>query len=155
VLITGGGFEFALRAGPRDDVSLTTLVRGTFGDSAVVDDEIISVARPTQYSLLARVGGVLGLDGRCLVVDDPVGRRSAVIWPAGTRWVPAEGTVVHAGGARIRLGDTFYTAGGHLSARHVNTTRGLPPTYDRAVACGHKVGGNMVLLGPSEVDVEE
>ncbi len=154
VLITGGGFELLRWADAHDYVSLKLPMLAAFRDPAVADDDIISVARPTQYGLLARVGGVLRLHGRCLVVDHPAGFRSAVVWPAGTRWASAERAVVHPSGIRIRLGDTFYTAGGNIPVRHLDA-RGLPdpPSLDRAIACGHHAGGNVVLLSPFPVDL--
>ncbi len=142
VLLTGGGFESLRWADAHGYVSLKSpMVASAFRDQAVVDDDVIIVARPTQYGLLARVGGVLRLDGRCLVVDHPAGFRSAVVWAAGTRWVSAERTVVHASGARIRLGDTFYTAGGNIPARHLSPTGLRDLSFlDPAAACGHHAG---------------
>ena len=104
----------------------------------------------------ARVGGVLRLDGRCLVVDHSVGLRSAVVWPAGTRWLPSERVVVHASGARIRLGDTFYTGGGYIAARGMRLTGWLDPSsVTRAVGCGGQAcGGDVVVLGPFPIHVE-
>jgi hypothetical protein len=156
VLITGSALESLLWADAYSYVSLKAPMLAAFGNPAVVDDDVIIVARPTHYGLLARVGGVLRLDGRCLFVDHPAGFRSAVVWPAGTRWASAERTVVYASGAQIRLGDTFYTAGCNIPARQLNPT-GLrdPSSLDRAIACGRHAGGNVVLLGPFPVDVEE
>jgi hypothetical protein len=154
VLTTGGGFESPLWADAHGYVGLDSPMPAASWDAALVDDDVIIAAKPTQYGLLANVGGVLRLDGRCLFVDHPAGSRSAVVWPAGTRWASAEQAVVHVGGARIRLGDTFYTAGGYIPARHLSPA-GLrdPSSVDRAVACGRRAGGSVVLLSPFPVDV--
>lgn len=154
VLIAGGGFESLLWADAHSDVSRTSPMLTAFREPAASEDDVVIVARPTEYGFLARVGGVLRLDGRCLFVDDPAGRRSAIVWPAGTRWSSAEQTVVHARSAQIRLGDTFYTGGGIIAVHHLKPTRSPDSSLDRAVDCGRRAGGNVVLLGPFPVEKE-
>ncbi|HEX8347044.1 MAG TPA: hypothetical protein VF657_20245 [Actinoplanes sp.] len=152
VLLTGTGSESLVWAHAHSDV-VRRLSAPTALKAFVADDDVIIAAAPTRYSLLARVGGVLRLDGRCLLIDHPAGVRSAIVWPAGTRWSPAERTVVHPSGARIHLGDTFYTAGGYATARHIAGPARLDPaSFQRAVACGHQAGGSVVLLGPVPIE---
>jgi hypothetical protein len=144
-----------LRTHASGDVDLRSVIPAAFS-SAVTSEDVIIVATPRELGMQARVGGVLRLDGRCLVVDHRAGRRSAVVWPAGTRWSPRERVVVYARGARIRLGDTFYTGGGHIPAHGTSLTGWLDSSsLTRGVACGRQAGGDVVVvLGPSPIDVE-
>lgn len=154
VLITGTGSESLVWVHAHSDV-VRRLPVPTALRAFVADDDVIIAGAPTQYSLLTRVGGVLRLDGRCLVVDHPAGVRSAIVWPAGTRWSPAERTVVHPSGARIHLGDTFYTAGGYATAGRIAGPAQLDPaSLERAIACGHQAGDSVVMLGPVQIQSE-
>lgn len=156
VVLAGGGCKLLLRAQASGDVDLRSAMPAAFS-SAVTGEDVIIVATPQELGMQASVGGVLRLDGRCLIVDHPAGLRSAVVWPAGTRWLPSERVVVHASGARIRLGDTFYTGGGYIAAHGMRLTGWLDPSsVDRAVACGGQAGGggDVVVLGPFPINVE-
>ncbi|MFI5935348.1 hypothetical protein [Actinoplanes sp. NPDC051494] len=106
------------------------------------------VAPPAEYGMLALISGELTRDGRCLLLANG-DARSVVIWPAGTRWLADEEVVVHPSGARIRLGDSFRTGGGHVPISHRLATGWLSEAdWRAALACARKVDFHGVVLNP-------
>lgn len=84
----------------------------------------------------AAVGGVVEIDGDCLyLVNDNIGMRVSVVWPATTSWDAESRLVRLANGESVGVGDRVLGGGGY---RHVERVRLIvgDAVADRAQGCG-------------------
>ena len=79
--------------------------------------------------------GVLQLDGDCLyLVQDAIGERFPILWPAGTRWDVENQSVVSPDGEVMRTGTPLKGRGGFFYVSDVNLLAGGAAS-NRATTC--------------------
>lgn len=104
----------------------------------------------------AEVGGILVLDDGCLYLDTGLARRSAVLWPNGTRWDPATRSVVMIDGVQAPLGSRLVGGGGYGDLSEPDAAhpdRGREALVENcSPAASVAVVGFLQVIDPSDID---
>lgn len=79
--------------------------------------------------------GELQVEGDCLyLVQTSIGKRTPILWPAGTEWDAQNQSVVSAAGDAIRVGDSVEGRGGFFFLSDVDLLAGTA-AWNLAVKC--------------------
>lgn len=99
----------------------------TAAEARAIDGPVMRYQETSSASgkLATLLSGVLQLDGDCLyLVQDAIGERFPVLWPAGTQWDEPNQSVVSPVGDIMRIGGAVEGRGGYFYLSDVGLLAG-------------------------------
>lgn len=112
-----------------------------------LDGPVMRYPEPSSASggLTTLLQGVLQVEGDCLyLVQDAIGQRFPILWPAGTRWDAPNQSVVSPDGVVMRVGGSVEGRGGYFFLSDVNHLAGAA-AWNLASRCLDSTGEIAVI----------
>lgn len=95
---------------------------------------------------MARIDGILRLDGECLTVEEPDGDRLSILWPYGTRWHESPASVVLLDGQVVAIDEQLQAGGGYHQPDQLTEFTVNDAIVERALACTTGATGEVVVV---------